>query len=38
MISAPNEIDKQKLYKIDDKYCPPFIDWAVGARVMVTNI
>ena len=39
LISVPNEIIKQKLYKIDDddKYCPPFIDFAVGARVMVTK-
>ena len=37
LIPTPNEIIKQKLYKIDDKYCPPFIDLAVGARVMVTK-
>jgi hypothetical protein len=30
LIPSPNEIIKQKLYKIDDKYCPPFIDLAVG--------
>ncbi len=30
--------DKQKLYKIKhDKYCLPFIDLAVGVRVMVTR-
>ena len=35
---APNELTKQKLYKIKhDKYCLPFIDLAVGARVMVTR-
>ena len=37
LIPTPNEIIKQKLYKIDDKYCPPFIDLAVGERVMVTK-
>ena len=37
LIPTPNEIIKQKLYKIDDKHCPPFIDLAVGARVMVTK-
>ena len=37
LIPTPNEIIKQKLYKIDDRYCPPFIDLAVGARVMVTK-
>jgi len=31
-------IKKQKLYKIKhDKYCLPFIDLAVGARVMATR-
>ena len=34
---TPNEIIEQKLYKIDDKYFPPFIDLAVGARVIVTK-
>jgi len=38
LIPAPNELTKQKLYKIKhDKYCLPFIDSAVGARVMVTR-
>ena len=37
LIPTPNEIIKQKLYKIDDKYCPPFIDLAFGARVMATK-
>ena len=37
--TTPNEIIKQKLYKIGDKYCPPFfIDLAVGARVMTKNL
>ena len=35
---APNELTKQKLHKINhDKYCLPFIDLAVGARVLVTK-
>ena len=38
LIPAPNELTKQKLYKIKHgKYCLPFIDLAVGARVMVTR-
>ena len=38
LIPTPNELTKQKLYKIKhDKYCLPFIDLAVGARVMVTR-
>ena len=38
LIPAPNELTKQKLYKIKyDKYCLPFIDLAVGARVMATR-
>jgi hypothetical protein len=38
LIPAPNEITKEKLYKIKhDKYCLPYIDLAVGARVMVTK-
>ncbi len=40
LIPAPNEFTKQNciLYTIKhDKYCLPFIDLAVGARVMVTR-
>ena len=38
LIPAPNKITKQNLYKIKhDKNCLPFIDLAVGARVMVTR-
>jgi len=38
LIPAPTPEIKEKLYKIcHDKYCPPYIDFAVGARVMVTR-
>ena len=38
LIPAPNADIKEKLYKIQhDKHCPPYIDLAVGARVMVTR-
>jgi hypothetical protein len=38
LISAPNQLIKEKLYKIQhDKHCLPYIDLAVGARVMVTK-
>ena len=39
LTSAPNELIKEKLYKIKhDKCCLPYIDLAIGARVMITKI
>ena len=38
LTQAPNELIKEKLYKIKhDKYCLPYIDLAIGARVMITK-
>ena len=38
LTQASNELIKEKLYKIKhDKYCLPYIDLVIGARVMITK-
>ena len=38
IVAAPNKLIKEKLYKIKhDKYCLPYIDLPIGARVMITK-
>jgi hypothetical protein len=38
LTQAPNELIKEKLYKIKhDKHCLPYIDLAIGEKVMITN-